>query len=125
MWLNERDCYPFIGGDSFESGDRNASMNIIMPYTSYSFVGGRDSEKVYKYSMTCLENARNIMKVIEREYQSEFEKQLTLGRLGAVITNPRRPDYGDGLLYDENATPSVYIESDIKRAKRLHLYREK
>ena len=55
----------------------------------------------------------------------EFEKQLTLGRLGAVITNPRRPDYGDGLLYDENAAPSVYIESDIKRAKRLHLSRDK
>jgi hypothetical protein len=125
MWLNERDCYPFIGGDSFESGDRNASINIIMPYTSYSFVGGRDSEKVYRYSMTCLENARDIMKVIEQEYQAEFEKQLTLGRLGAVITNPRRPDYGDGLLYDENAAPSVYIESDIKRAKRLHLSRDK
>ena len=125
MWLNERDCYPFIGGDSFESGDRNASINIIMPYTSYSFVGGRDSEKVYRYSMTCLENARDIMKVIEQEYQAEFEKQLTLGRLGAVITNPRRPDYGDGLLSDENAAPSVYIESDIKRAKRLHLSRDK
>ncbi len=125
MWLNERDCYPFIGGDSFESGDRNASINIIMPYTSYSFVGGRDSEAAFKYSMTCLENARDIMKVIEQEYQAEFEKQLTLGRLGAVITNPRRPDYGDGLLYDENAAPSVYLESDIKRAKRLHLSRDK
>ena len=123
MWLNERDCYPFIGGDSFDSGERNTSINIIMPYTSFSFVGGKDSEKVYAYSMTCLENARNIMRVIEQEYQARFEKKLTLGRLGAVITNPRRPDYGDGLLYDENAAPSVYIESDIKRAKRLHLQR--
>ena len=125
MWLNERDCYPFIGGDSFGSGAGNASINIIMPYTSYSFVGSRNSEAAYRYSMTCLENARDIMKALEQEYQSEFEKQLTLGRLGAVITNPRRPDYGDGLLYDENAAPSVYIESDIKRARRLHLSRDK
>lgn len=124
MWLNERDCYPFIGGDSFDTGsDRNSSINLIMPYTSFSFVGGRDSDKVYKYSMTCLENARDIMKVIEQEYQAEFEKQLTLGRLGAVITNPRRPDYGDGVLYDENIAPSVYIESDIKRLIRLHMSR--
>lgn len=121
LWLNERDIYPFIGGDSFESENGNTSINIIMPYTSYSFVGGKDSENVYKYSMTCLENARDIMKVIEQEYQAAFEKQLTLGRLGAVITNPRRPDYGDGLLYDENAAPSVYIESDIKRTRRLYL----
>ncbi|MBP5260553.1 MAG: hypothetical protein J6Z43_00335, partial [Clostridiales bacterium] len=124
MWLNERDCYPFIGGDSLDSGDGGrSSINLILPYTSYSFVGSRDSESVYKYSMTCLENARDILKVIEQEYQDMFEKQLTIGRLGAVITVPRRPDYGDDLLYDESAAPSVYIESDIKRARRLHLLR--
>lgn len=124
MWLNERDCYPFIGGDSLDSGDGGrSSINLILPYTSYSFVGSRDSESVYKYSMTCLENARDILKVIEQEYQDMFEKQLTIGRLGAVITVPRRPDYGDDLLYDESAAPSVYIESDIKRARRLHLSR--
>ena len=124
MWVNERDCYPFIGGDSLDTGDGNSSsINLILPYTSYSFVGGRDSESVFKYSMTCLENARDILKVIEQEYQALFEKQLTLGRLGAVITVPRRPDYGAGLMYDENAAPSVYIESDIKRARRLHLSR--
>ena len=124
MWINERDCYPFIGGDSLENSDRSGtSINLILPYTSYSFVGSRESENVYKYSMTCLENARDILKVIEQEYQMMFEKQLTLGRLGAVITVPRRPDYGDGLLYDESAAPSVYVESDIKRARRLHLSR--
>lgn len=124
LWLNERDCYPFIGGDSFDTGsERETSINLILPYTSFSFVGGRDSERVYKYSMTCLENARDIMRVIEQEYQAAFEKSLTLGRLGAVITHPRRPDYGNGLLFDENVSPSVYIESDILRARRLHMSR--
>ena len=124
LWLNERDCYPFIGGDSLEPSD-GRSINLIMPYTSFSFVGGKDPEAVYKYSMTCLENARDIMKVIESEYQLQFEKKLTLSRLGAVITVPRIPDYGDGLLCDGNTAPSVYIESDIKRLRRLHLSRHR
>ena len=122
MWLNERDCYPFIGGDSLETGrDDETSINLILPYTSFSFAGKNDADMVFKYSMTCLENARDIMKVIEEEYQEAFEMPLTLGKLGAVITHPRRPDYGAGLKYDESVAPSVYIESDIKRAERLHL----
>ena len=51
--------------------------------------------------MTCLENARDILKVLEREYQATFEKKLTLKRLGEVISYPRRPDIGEGVNYDE------------------------
>ena len=37
IWLNERDCYPFIGGDSLDNGDGSgSSINLILPYTSYS-----------------------------------------------------------------------------------------
>ncbi|MBR0372999.1 MAG: hypothetical protein IJH91_00555 [Mogibacterium sp.] len=126
MWLNERDCYPFIGGDSIDSNQGvETSINLIMPYTSYNFVGGENADMIYKYSMTCLENARDILHVIEQEYQTTFEKQLTLGRLGAVITHPRRPDYGNGVRYDENISPSAYLENDIKLAERLHLTRHR
>lgn len=123
MWLNERDCYPFIGGDSIDSpdGDSAASINLILPYTTFNFVGRRDQAKVYKYSMTCLENARDIMRVLENEYQILFERKLTLKRLGDVITYPRRPDYGAGIEMDESASPSKFIENDIIRAKRLNL----
>lgn len=126
MWLNERDCYPFIGGDSLERPDGTAthSINFILPYTSFSFVGGRDTSNIYKYSMTCLENARDILRVLEQEYQATFGKKLTIRRLGAIISNPRTPVLGTDLEYDEHLSPSQYVESDIRKARRLSLYRE-
>lgn len=45
----------------------------------------------YKYSMTCLENARDILQVLEQEYHTTFGKKLTIRRLGAIISNPRMP----------------------------------
>jgi len=126
MWLNERDCYPFIGGDSIERPDGSASrsVNFILPYTSFNFVGGKNLEHIYKYSMTCLENARDILQVLEQEYQATFGKKLTIRRLGAIISNPRMPMLGADLEYDEHLSPSQYVESDIRKAQRLSLYRE-
>ena len=125
MWLNERDCYPFLGGDGIDGpeGDDTVSINLTMPYTSFSFVGGNDPDSIYEYSLTCLENALSILKVLEQEYQREFEKKLTLHRLGAVLMYPRRPLLGGGLGYDEQVAPSVYVENDIRWLKRLHLKR--
>lgn len=126
MWLNERDCYPFIGGDSIERPDGSASrsVNFILPYTSFNFVGGKNLKHIYKYSMTCLENARDILQVLEQEYQATFGKKLTIRRLGAIISNPRMPVLGADLEYDEHLSPSQYVESDIRKAQRLSLYRE-
>ena len=125
LWLNERDCYPFIGGDSIDGpeGDDDVSINLTMPYTSFSFVGDDDPDAIYRYSVTCLENALAILKVLEQEYQKTFEKKLTLHRLGAVLMYPRRPILGGGLGYDEQLAPSVYVENDIRWIKRLHLKR--
>ena len=72
--------------------------------------------------MTCLENAYNIFTVLEQEYQKTFEKKLTLRRLGAVITVPRRPILGTGIRYDDTISPSVFIANEIRRAKRLFLF---
>ena len=94
-----------------------------MPYTSFSFVGDNDPDKIYQYSLTCLENALSILKVLEQEYQRTFEKKLTLHRLGAVLNHPRRPLLGGGLGYDDQIAPSVYVENDIRWLKRLHLSR--
>ena len=125
MWLNERDCYPFLGGDSIDGpeGDDEVSINLSLPYTSFSFVGGNDPDKIYQYSLTCLENSLLILKALEQEYQRTFEKKLTLHRLGAVLVHPRRPLLGGGLGYDDQVAPSVYVENDIRWIKRLHLRR--
>ena len=132
MWMNERDCYPFLGGDSVErygegpaTGrglEKHPSVNLILPYTGFSFIGSGDPEDIFKYSMTCLENAYNIFTVLEQEYQKTFEKKLTLRRLGAVITVPRRPILGTGIRYDDTVSPSVFIANEIRRAKRLFLF---
>ena len=79
------------------------------------------TEAVFDYSMTCLENARDILKVLEQEYQATFERKLTLKRLGEVITYPRRPDIGNGISYDENLAPSAYLENDIEKLIRMRL----
>ena len=136
MWVNEKDCYPFIGGDSIDKNaggysrvrgsSGNASINMILPYAYPNYVGDRDKKeydmfRVFAHSMTCLENARDIMKVLEEEYQAEFEKQLTIERLGAVITQPRKPAVSDGLKYDGTIPASTYIQGDIDQAERLRL----
>lgn len=118
LWLNERDSYPFIGGDSVKDAE-GASVNLIMPYTVPGFISDGDFKSIYEYSFACLQNARDILKTLENEYQTTFEKKLTLSRLGEVITYPRRPDVGNGISYDENLAPSIYVENDIERLKRL------
>ena len=122
IWLNERDCYPFIGGDSIDK-ENDVSMNLILPYTSPVFIRGGDADAVFEYSRVCLENARDILQVLEKEYQATFERKLTLKRLGEVITYPRRPDVGEGISYDENLAPSVYVENDIEKLIRLRYKR--
>ena len=124
IWLNERDCYPFIGGDGIDIGEvaafdtKSHSINLIMPYAYPDFIKRNDPSAVYRYSMACLENARDILKVLEEEYQRVFEKNLTLKRLGEVISNPKIPFPGAGINYDDSVAPSVFVESDIERLMR-------
>ena len=124
VWLNERDCYPFIGGDSIKNTGadaeiKRASVNLIMPYTTPEFIAHGDIEAIERYSRVCLENARNIWKTLEKEYQTTFERKLTLKRIGEVITYPRIPELGVGVELDENLAPSQFIENAIERLTRL------
>lgn len=125
VWLNEKDCYPFIGGDSIEapgSGMKyrsGSSANLILPYIKPGFIAGGGEEAVYSYSLTCLENARHIMGVIEAEYQKIFERKLTLERIGEAITIPRIPEIDIGVSFDTNLEPTIFIDNDIERLTRL------
>jgi hypothetical protein len=62
---------------------------------------------------------RDILKVLEEEYQSLFGRRLTLGRLGEAIISPRCPDRGNCGKYDKNIAASVYVEDDIQKLVRL------
>ncbi len=126
-WLDETAIYPYIGGDSMKNKDvtvesqvRIPSLNLVLPYAVPTFFGNEISGKnLYDYSMTCLENARDILKALEEEYQNEFEQKLTLKRIGEVITDPKRPDVGENVKYDENVAASAYVERDIERLTRM------
>ena len=125
VWLNERDCYPFIGGDSIDNAhnysgyDSNPSINLILPYVNPQLICHGDGQANYLYSLTCLQNAAQIMHTLQEVYQETYEKRLTLKRLGEVLTYPRIPDIDVGVKFDENMDPTRFIENDIERLIRL------
>jgi len=124
IWFNENLLCPFLGGDTLlkpnnEKGNLIQSMNLILPYVAPHFIKDTNKEKIYDLSMTCLENARDIMKTIEKEYQKIYERTLTLGRLGEITISPRFPYKGSNMHYDYNKKTSLYIENDIEELKRL------
>ncbi|KMO86460.1 phosphohydrolase [Megasphaera cerevisiae DSM 20462] len=125
VWLNERDCYPFIGGDSIDNAhnysgyDSNPSINLVLPYVKPAFIGKGNARADFLYSLTCLKNAALIMHTLQDVYQETYEKRLTLKRLGEVIMYPRVPDIDVGVRFDENMDPTRFIENDIERLVRL------
>ena len=123
-WFVETSMYPFLGGDSVEQeteedGNLIPSINLILPYVMPGFIRGASKEAVYDLSMVCLQNARDILQVLEEEYQRAFERSLTLGRLNEVVISPRRPDAGSCIRYDQHLAASVYVANDIERLVRL------
>ncbi len=124
-WFVESTLYPFIGGDGVERhtgtiDDDLTSINMILPYMAPSFLARRcTKEAIYEFSMVCLENARDIMKVLEEEYQKIFQKKLTLQRLSEAVNAPKLTDVGQCLDFDRAIAASAYIEDDIERLQRM------
>ena len=123
-WFTETVMYPFIGGDSIETSNVVTagiipSINLILPYVAPSFLQDMQKHKVFELSMTCLQNTKNILRMLEEEYQAKFERNLTLNRLSEVISTPRMPERGDCVRYDMNLPPSVYVANDIELLMRL------
>lgn len=125
-WIDESAMYPYIGGDCMKDRDVSVekqgvvpSLNLLLPYAVPSFLGNIPGSSIYEYSMTCLENARDILKTLEEEYQKEFEQKLTLKRLGEVIADTKNPDVGSYVKPDENIAASAYVEMDIERLIRM------
>ncbi len=125
-WIDESAMYPYIGGDCMKDKDTSVescgvvpSLNLLLPYAVPSFLGNIPGSSIYEYSMTCLENARDILKTLEEEYQREFEQKLTLKRLGEVIAYAKNPDMGAYVKPDENIAASSYVETDIEKLVRM------
>ena len=125
-WIDETVSYPYLGGDCVKDRDVTVasqehipSLNLLLPFAVPTFLGKLSGSSMYDYSMVCLENARDILRTLEEEYQNEFERKLTLKRLGEVITSPKLPDLGSYVVYDENVAASSYVEKDMERLIRM------
>lgn len=123
-WFVETSMYPFIGGDGVEQIRRRDSgmidsVNLMLPYVMPGFLSHSTKDAIFDLSMVCLQNARDILQVLEQEYQRAFERSLTLDRLNEVVISPRCPDRGNCMSYDYHLPASVYLENDIERLIRL------
>ncbi|MCX7903520.1 MAG: cytidyltransferase [Caloramator sp.] len=123
-WFNENLLYPYIGGDILWRGEypkRNLipSINLILPYASPTFIKGASKKAIYDLSNICLQNAYDILKAIEDEYQNIRERNLTLSNLGDVFISPRYPDHGKDINFDLSLSPSHYLKNDIELLDRM------
>lgn len=124
IWFVETSMYPFIGGDGVETnadktGNFLHGVNLILPYVMPGFIRGASKENIYDLSMVCLQNTKEILTVLEEEYQALYERNLTLGRLSEVVIWPRIPDKGNCVAYDYHLPASVYLENDMEQMIRL------
>ncbi len=123
-WYNENNFYPFIGGDALWRGEypkRNLlpSINLILPYTSPSFLNETSKKSIFKLSQVAIENAIDILSTLEDEFQYVNERSLTLSSMGQVFITPRCPDHGKNMDYDLNLSPSFYLKNDLELLNRL------
>ncbi len=124
LWFNENLMYPFLGGDGMWHNNENMlnlipSINLILPYYAPVYIDNASNEAIYNLSMVSLENAKNILRVLETEFQELYEKKLTVKRLGEVLLSPRLPYLGDNISYDLNMEASGYMDVSIETLIKL------
>lgn len=125
LWFNESSMYPFIGGDALWRGKfpkRNIvpSINLILPYTSPTFIRGASKESIFQLSKTSMDNSIDILSTIETVFHKLYERNLSMLSLGQVITIPRYPDHGKDMHFDFNLTPTHYLKNDLELLNRLN-----
>jgi len=123
QWFVESTLYPFIGGDTVRRSEMKVaglqpSVNMILPYATPA-LSGCSKEDLYKFSVCCIENSRDLLQVLEAEYRKLFGKNLTLSRLPEAVILPLCPDKGSCMEYDENLAASVYLENDLEMLGRM------
>ena len=123
QWFVESTLYPFIGGDTVRREEMKVaglqpSVNMILPYATPKLTGC-SREALFEFSACCIENARDLLQVLESEYRKQFAKNLTLSRLSEAVILPLCPDKGSCMEYDENLAASVYLENDLEMLGRM------
>lgn len=123
-WFSEVTMYPFLGGNYIEKAGkpqagRIPALNQILPYTLPPFLENITWNEYYDFSLACLNNSYEILRVLEEEYQKLYQRNLTLGRLSEVIRETYYVDQGENISYDMQVPASSYIRNDILKMQRL------
>ena len=124
MRFVESTLYPFIGGDTVRrsepmAGGLQPAVNRIFPYAAPDLSEDCADGSTYRLSLTCLENARDILLALEAEYRALYARNLTLGRLGEAVILPLCPDKGSCMGYDLSRAASTYLDNDVEMLRRL------
>ena len=123
QYLVESTLYPFIGGDTVLRDHEPIpgllpGINLIRPYAEPEFGPDCTQEAVLEVSRCCIENAHELMLMLEQVYREHFSRNLTLSRLSEAVILPLCPDKGACLQYDPNLAASVYLENDLEQLMR-------
>ena len=120
----ESTMYPFIGGDTVGHDEPSVpgltpAVNLILPYAFPRFYKNCDREAVFRFSCTCLENARDILLALESTFRERYARNLTLSRLSEAVILPLSPDKGICMHYDPSLPASVFLQNDLKMLLRM------
>ena len=122
-WFTESLLYPYVGGDSMDSGrpvdGLLPSANLILPFFYPDYLHGVTEESVLDFSLCALQNARDILLALERSHQRRSGSALSLRRLPEVMVLARVPDRGRYHRYEGSSLPSVLIREDIETFRRI------
>ncbi|MBQ0078787.1 MAG: hypothetical protein KBS66_02700 [Eubacterium sp.] len=123
-WFLESAMCPYIGGDGIKTEDKIEanlipSINQMLPFATMPYLLDCPREAVYNMCKVCLENAMKIFRVLEDEYQEEFERKLTIKRLSDAIIGPRMPNGANRVAVNFNFAPSVYMADYMERLLSL------
>ena len=92
---------------------------MILPYHVPSYMRDASMAALYNMSRVSIENSRDIFKILERQYQKQYGRKLTLMRMSEIVAEPRIPD---GTIMDFSMlqdAPSTLLEIELKKLKRL------
>jgi hypothetical protein len=90
-----------------------------MPYAFPRFYKNCSHAAAFQFSLTCIQNSRDILKTLAEAYKDRYARNLTLSRLNEAVILPLSPDKGNTLRYDPNLTADVCLENDLKMLLRM------
>lgn len=125
-WFTESLMYPFIGGDSVSTQGSQVvrfgvlqGVNRIAPYFAAPEAKSMSTSSYLQLSEMCLENSIAFMEKLEKIYEAQHQRPLTIDRLSEVFITPRMPYYGEGVMLSATSKASTQLVHDLLQLKQM------